>query len=493
MTDDSLNDLSAKEARRRIGTKEISPVELLEACIERIDQIDPAVNAICARDFDRARVAAVEAERMVLRGDDLPPLHGLPIGIKDLQNTAGLRTTYGSPQYKDHVPDEDDIMVARIKSAGGIVFCKTNTPEFGAGANTRNQVWGATGNPFNPLLNAGGSSGGSAVALACGMMPLATGSDMGGSLRIPAAYCGVSGFRPTPGLVPTQKRVQGWSPLSVDGPMGRSIEDICMLIAMQTADDARDPLSLALDPRDLNTPLQVDLGSLRVAWSTDLGFADIDEAYGKTFRSKIQKIKGLFKECIEDTPDLGDAEKTFSVLRALSFVAGHTETYLKDPNLLGPNVRANYEQGAAMSLADVAAAEIEQTNLYRRTEAFFDKFDLLIAPTTPISPFPWEQLYLEKMNGEKLKSYFSWLAPTFGITLTTCPAASIPLGLDEKGMPFGLQVIGPAKDDAFVLGAAHAIQQAVASIPELQRPRPDLDQLKSGPTPELKSIITATS
>ncbi|MFZ8898427.1 MAG: amidase, partial [Alphaproteobacteria bacterium] len=236
MTDDSLNDLSAKEARRRIGTKEISPVELLEACIERIDQIDPAVNAICARDFDRARVAAVEAERMVLRGDDLPPLHGLPIGIKDLQNTAGLRTTYGSPQYKDHVPDEDDIMVARIKSAGGIVFCKTNTPEFGAGANTRNQVWGATGNPFNPLLNAGGSSGGSAVALACGMMPLATGSDMGGSLRIPAAYCGVSGFRPTPGLVPTQKRVQGWSPLSVDGPMGRSIEDICMLIAMQTAD-----------------------------------------------------------------------------------------------------------------------------------------------------------------------------------------------------------------------------------------------------------------
>jgi Asp-tRNA(Asn)/Glu-tRNA(Gln) amidotransferase A subunit family amidase len=263
-----------------------------------------------------------------------------------------------------------------------------------------------------------------------------------------------------------------------------------MLIAMQTADDARDPLSIAIDLRDLCTPLQVDLGSLSFAWSTDLGFAPVDHNYATTFRNKVQQIKGLFRECIEDTPDLGDAEKTFSVLRALSFVAGHTEAYLKDPNLLGPNVRANYEQGATMSLADVAAAEVEQTKLYRRTETFFEDFDLLIAPTTPTSPFPWEKLYLEEMNGEKLKSYFSWLAPTFGITLTTCPAASIPLGVDEKGMPFGLQVIGPAKDDAFVLGAAHAIQQAAANIPGLQRPKPDLTKLKAGATPELKSIIT---
>jgi amidase len=491
MADASINDLSAKEARRRIGTKEISPVELLEACVERIEAVDPAVNAICERDFDRARVHAVEAERSALRGDDLAPLHGLPVGVKDLEDTADLRTTYGSLQFKDHVPDTDEIMVTRVKRAGGIIFAKTNTPEFGAGANTRNSVWGATGNPFNPMLNAGGSSGGSAVALACGMMPLATGSDMGGSLRIPAAYCGVSGFRPTPGLVPTAKRKLGWSPLSVSGPMARSIEDLCMLLAHQAADDSQDPLATAVDPRDFSAPLPVDPAGLNVAWTTDFGFCAIDKAYAKTTKAKIKAIKNMFRACSEATPDLGDAEETFATLRALSFVASHRETYERDPNLLGPNVLANYLQGASMSLADVAAAEVAHTELYRRTETFFEEFDLLIGPTVPISPFAWEQLYLEKINGKKLPNYFSWLAPTFGITLTTCPAASIPLGLDEKGMPFGLQVIGPAKDDGFVLGAAHAIQQAVANNPDLARPVPDIAKLASGPTPELKSIIEA--
>lgn len=489
MADASLTELSAKEARRRIGSKEISPVELLEACIERIEAVDPAVNAICARDFDRARVAAVEAERSVLRGDDLTPLHGLPVAVKDLEDTEGLLTTRGSPQFKDHVPEADGIMVARVKRAGGIVFCKTNTPEFGAGANTRNAVWGATGNPYDPMLNAGGSSGGSAAALACGMAPLATGTDMGGSLRIPAAYCGVSGFRPTPGLVPAMRSPLGWSPLDVSGPMARSIEDICMLLAHQAADDPRDPLATAVDPRDVATPMAVDLGGLSVAWTTDFGFAAIDAGYAETVRQKVQAIKSFFQEVSEATPDLGDAEGVFATQRALSFVAGHAETYARDPDELGPNVRADYEKGAALSLADVAIAHVEQTAIYRRAEAFFADFDLLIGPTTSISPFPWEQPYLAEMNGEALPTYFSWLAPTFGITLTTCPAASIPLGLDEKGMPFGLQVIGPAKDDGFVLGAAHAIQKAIAGKPELTTPGPDLAKLASGPTPALKSII----
>lgn len=491
MADTALCDLSAKEARRRIGAKEISPVELLESCIERIDAVDPAVNAICARDFDRARVAAVEAERTVLRGDDLSPLHGLPVGVKDLQDTAGLLTTHGSPQYRDNVPEEDDIMVARVKRAGGVVFCKTNTPEFGAGSNTRNSVWGATGNPFNPLLNAGGSSGGSAAALACGMMPLATGSDMGGSLRNPAAWCGVAGFRPTPGLVPTMKRLLGWLPLSVNGAMARDIEDLCMLLAHQAADDARDPLSTAVDPRDFGTPMPVDLAGLSVAWSTDFGFAEVDAAHGATFKSKVQAIKNAFAECVEATPDMGDAEKAFGVIRALSFVASHRETYNRDKSLLGPNVLANYEEGAAMSLADVAWAHAEQTQIYRRTEAFFADFDLLLAPVTSVSPFPWAQLYPEEINGKSLPTYYSWMGPCFGITLTTCPAASIPLGLDENGMPFGLQVIGPAKDDGFVLGAAHAIQQAFARDPNLSRPTPDMAKLMAGPTPELKSIVEA--
>jgi len=491
MADESLTELSAKEARRRIGTKEISPVELLEACVARIEAVDPAVNAICGRDFDRARVAAVEAERSVLRGEDLPPLHGLPVAVKDLEPTEGLLTTFGSPLHKDNVPDADEMMVTRVKRGGGIVFCKTNTPEFGAGANTRNPVWGATGNPFDPMLNAGGSSGGSAVALACGMTPLATGSDTGGSLRIPAAYCGVVGFRPTPGLVPIGKRKLGWSALSVSGPMGRSVEDVCMLLAQQVSDDPRDPLAGAVDPREFETPMPVDLGGLSVAWSSDFGCCAIDSAYEKTFKKKVQAIKGYFRECSEATPDLGDAEGVFSVLRALNFVANHRENYERDPSQLGPNVRVNYEMGAAMSLADVAGAHVEHTALYKRTEAFFGDFDLLIAPTTPISPFPWEQLYLEKINGEKLPTYYSWLAHTFAITLTTCPAVSIPMGLDEKGMPFGLQVIGPAKDDAFVLGAAYALEQAMARRPDLGRPEPDIAKLAANPTPALKSIVTA--
>lgn len=489
MSDPELNDLSAREARRMIGSKEISPVELLEACVARIEAVDPAVNAICARDFDWARVEAVEAERTVLRGDDLPPLHGLPVAVKDLEPTAGLLTTFGSPQFKDHVPEEDEIMVARVKRAGGVVFCKTNTPEFGAGANTRNSVWGATGNPFDPMLNAGGSSGGSAVALACGMTPLATGSDTGGSLRIPAAYCGVAGFRPTPGLVPSGRRKFGWTPLSVSGPMGRSIDDICLLLAQQVADDPRDPLATAVDARDFIRPPPIDLGGLNVAWTTDFGFAKIDAAYAETVRAKVGALKSYFREFSEATPDLSGADDTFGVLRACNFVASHRAAYEADPSLLGPNVRANYEQGLAMSLADVVRAQVAHTDLYRRTEAFFADVDLLIGPTVPISPFPWSEFYLKEVNGEPLPHYYSWLAPTYGITLTTCPTATIPLGLDEKGMPFGLQVIGPAKDDGFVLGAAHAIEQAVARNPDLARPVPDIAKLAAAPTPALKSIV----
>ena len=264
-----------------------------------------------------------------------------------------------------------------------------------------------------------------------------------------------------------------------------------MLLGHQAADDARDPLATAVDPRDFATPMPVDLAGLSVAWTTDFGFAPIDKAYAATFRAKVQAIKHFFQECIEATPDLGDAEATFGALRALSFVASHRATYERDPALLGPNVRANYEEGAAMSVADIAAASVEHTALYRRTEEFFGEFDLLIGPTVPISPFPWTEWHLEKINGKKLKSYFSWLAPTFGITLTTCPAASIPLGRDEKGMPFGLQVIGPAKDDGFVLGAAHAIEQAIKGMPDMARPVPDVAKLAGAPTPELKSIVEA--
>jgi amidase len=486
---DELCALSAVEARRRIGTKELSPVELLDACIARIEQVNPAVNAVTATDFERARAVARAAEATVLAGEPLPLLHGLPVGVKDLSDTAGLLTTYGSPMFRDHVPAQDEAMVRRVRAAGGVIFCKTNTPEFGAGANTRNPVWGATGNAFDPMRNAGGSSGGSAVALATEMMPLATGSDTGGSLRIPAAYAGVVGFRPSPGLVPTNTRQFGWSPISVPGPMARTVADVCLLLGAQADFDSDDPFSVPLDGTSFAVPEAVDLGSLRCAVSVDLGFAPVDAAYAATFEAKAGALSGLFRSCDRATPDFGEADRCFEVIRAVQFVGRYQEVYERDPSQLGPNVRANYEQGATMSLADFAWAHMEQTRIYRRVQRFFEEYDVLITPTVPITPFPWEQLYLDAMNGERLRTYFHWLALTYGITLTGHPAVSVPCGLDKQGMPFGLQIVGPHKGDRFTLGVAAALEQALARRPELARPRPDLARLGEE-TPALRSIVT---
>src|SRR5215212_1662379 len=486
---DVLCEFSAVEARRRIGTKELSPVELLEACIARIERVNPAVNAVTATDYVRAREAARTAESAVLAGDPLGPLHGLPVGVKDLSDTAGLLTTYGSPLFRDHVPERDDGMVARVRAAGAVIFCKTNTPEFGAGANTRNPVWGATGNAFAPLLNAGGSSGGSAVALATGMMPLATGSDTGGSLRIPAAYAGVVGFRPSPGAVPMNGRPFGWSPLSVQGPMARTVADACLLLSAQAAFDSDDPFSTPIDGRSFAAPEPLDLGTLRCAVSADLGFAPVDRSYAATFEEKVATLGGLFRSCDWVAPDFGEADRCFEVIRAIPYVGRHRETYERDPSLLGPNVRANYEQGASMSLADVAWAEMEQTRIYRRVQRFFDEFDVLLTPTVPVTPFPWQQLYLAELNGERLRTYFHWLALTYGITLTGHPACSLPVGVDAQGMPFGLQIVGPHKGDRFTLSVAHALERAVAHRPALARPMPDLTRLRTE-TPELRSIVT---
>src|SRR6516164_2824224 len=271
MSNRELVALSSVELRRRIGTKEISPVELLEACLRRIEEINPAVNAVTAMCVARAKQEAKSAETAVRRGEDLPLLHGLPTGIKDLHETKDLLTTYGSPLYRDFVPKSDNVMVGRVRAAGAVVVGKTNVPEFGAGSNSRNPVWGATGNPFNPQLNPGGSSGGSAVALATDMLPVCTGSDTGGSLRIPAAMCGVVGFRPSPGLVAVERRGMGWTPISVLGPMGRTVADTCLLFATQVGEHDSDPLSYPIDGEVFAEPWPVDLGTLKVAWSEDFG------------------------------------------------------------------------------------------------------------------------------------------------------------------------------------------------------------------------------
>ncbi len=480
---------SAVELRRRIGAKQISPVELVDACIERIESINPAVNAVTATCYDRARTEARAAESAVLRGEALGLLHGLPAGIKDLEETAGLLTTFGSPLYRDFVPERDGAMVARVRAAGAIVIGKTNVPEFGAGANTRNVVWGATGNPFDPSLNAGGSSGGSAAALACDMLPVCTGSDTGGSLRIPAAKCGVVGFRPSPGLVPVERRALGWTPISVVGPLGRTVADACLLMAAQAAMDDCDPLSYPIDAGAFAVPVPRDLGALRVAYTEDFGTSPVDKPIRGVFRDRIQAMRHLFRSCDEITFDFGEADRCFDVIRAANFVARYRDAYEKDPGSLGPNVRANYELGAGMSLADMAWAHAEQTRIFRRFQQTFRDYDLVLAPTTPVSPFPWTELYLSEMDGTKLRNYYHWLSLTYVITLVTNPAISLPCGVDHKGMPFGLQVIGRFRGDRALLGAAHAMEQAFAVIAALRRPVPDIGKLMR-PVPALKSIVT---
>ena len=480
---------SAVELRRRIGSKEISPVELLEACIERIARINPAVNAVTATCYDRARTEAKTAEQAVMRGDALGLLHGLPTGIKDLEETGGLLTTFGSQLYRDFVPERDSAMVARVRAAGAIVVGKTNVPEFGAGANSRNVVWGATGNPFDPMLNAGGSSGGSAVALACDMLPVCTGSDTGGSLRIPGAICGVVGFRPSPGLVPVERRGLGWTPISVVGPLGRTVADACLLLGAQAAMDDCDPLSYPVDARAFAVPETRDLGSLRVAYTEDFGICPVDQPIRKVFRDKIAAMRHFFRSCDEVAFDFAEADRCFDVIRAANYVAKYRDAYEKDPGTLGPNVRANYEMGAKMSLADMAWAHLEQTRIFRRFQQTFRDYDLVLAPTTPVSPFPWSQLYLAEMDGKPLNNYYHWLALTYVITLATNPALALPCGVDHKGMPFGLQVTGPFRGDRALLGAAHAMEQAFNAIPALRRPVPDLGKLAQ-PVPALKSIVT---
>jgi len=489
MSSPSLAALPATELRRLIGAKQLSPVELLEACIARIEALNPAVNAIAAKAYARARVEARAAEAAVMKGDALGRLHGLPIGIKDLQDTEGLLTTHGSPLYRNHVPTRDSAQVALVRAAGAIVVAKTNVPEFGAGANSRNPVWGATGNPFDPMLNAGGSSGGSAVALACDMLPLCTGSDTGGSLRIPAAICGVVGFRPSPGLVPMDGRQLGWTPISVLGPMGRSVADTRMLFAAQLGVDSRDPLSRPFDPEVAAARRAIDLGKLRVAWTTDFGQCPVSSEIRGVMRRRMQSMGHLFRAADEVTFDLGEADRCFDVIRAQNYVARYMDSYDRDRNQLGPNIRANYEIGRAMSLADAAWAHAEQTRIFRRFQDIYRDYDLVMAPTTPVSPFPWSQLYLAELEGQTLKNYYHWLALTYVVTLVTNPSISLPCGVDDHAMPFGLQVVASFGGDIALLDATEALEEAFAGIAGLGRPIPDAAAL-SRPRPELQSIVT---
>jgi amidase len=489
-------DLSAVVARRLIGQKKLAPSELMESCIARIEAVDHAVNAMVARDFDRARATAKAADAAVARGEELRPLHGLPIGIKDLQETEGLRTTFGSPIFRDHVPMADERIVAAVRSAGAIVLGKTNTPEFGAGANTRNAVYGATGNPFDPTLSAAGSSGGSAVALATGMVPICSGSDTGGSLRNPAAFSGIVGFRPTPGLVANERRGLGWNNLSVAGPMARTVPDLCLLLSTMVSDDPRDPLATTVHsrtvrrPEDFAVPARIDLSRMRVAITPGFGFAPTERHIAEVFAEKTGLFRHVFAHAEETTPDCTGADEAFEVLRAIGYLASHAEKVRTRPQDVGPNVRANVEEGQRYSAADVARAQTLQTTLYRRWQDFFRDKDVILTPSITISPRSWRELYPTEIDGKPTRTYFHWLALAYAVTLPGHPAVSLPVGLDRHGMPFGLQIVGPRGGDVLVLSVAAELEAMLAADTRTARPVPDLARLKAArPISEMSGFL----
>lgn len=470
-------DLYAIEARRLISAKALSPVELLKSCITRIEKTNPAVNAMVAMDVDAALEAARHAEQSVMHGEPLGELHGLPLGIKDLQATAGLRSTYGSLLFENHVPEEDEDTVANLRDEGAIILGKTNTPEFGAGANTKNRVYGATGNPFDPELTCGGSSGGSAVALSLGQVPLATGSDYGGSLRTPAAFCGVVGIRPSPGVVPGPDKAVLINPYSVNGPMGRTVEDAHLLLKAQIDLDKRDPFSSDDVMRIPEVLSGFDLAGLNVAYSEDLGCCPVDNDIRKIFQARVQTFSHIFATATEAAPELGSCHDVFEITRGINFATSHMERLEKHRDKLGPNVIDNTERGLKFTAKDVAWANGEQANLYRTYVDFFDDFDVLICPAATVSPFPHEQLSVTEINGEAMPTYMRWLSIAYALTVALPVVVCLPCGVDHRGLPFGIQIAGPNGSDSMIIEIAHALEKVLADNAETRRAVPDWTKL----------------
>jgi Asp-tRNA(Asn)/Glu-tRNA(Gln) amidotransferase A subunit family amidase len=475
-------DLTASQARQLIAQRQLSPVELIESCIRQIDRLDPVVNAMVGRADKRAREEAAAAEAAVMRGEPLGPLHGLPVAIKDIQATEGIATTFGSADYEHFVPIEDAPIVARIRQAGGIVIGKTNVPEMSIGANTVNRLFGATGNPFNVDLTCGGSSGGSAVALATNMAPLATGSDHGGSLRIPACYSGVVGYRATPGVVPNERRVTPQTNYSVQGPMARTVADTALLlsvIAERSAVTRQDPMAFPLDASTFRTLDPIQLGDLRIAVTPDLGGVLVSETIRRSFEDRVSRLEKLVGKCEWRPIDLRRAPDVDWHVRQDLFVSQYHRDAESWDEGFNPNVRATYATALNTPMAAIAEARRVQMELYQHFAAVFDDFDLVVCPGVSIPPFPWRELNPEAVDGQPVENYMAWLALTSSLTVVGHPVVALPCGLDENSTPFGIQVVGATYEDHQLLSAAHALEATFADDPTLARPCPDFEQLAS--------------
>ena len=459
-------ELSAVEMARLIRAKTISARDVMTAHLQRIEQVNPTVNAIVTLVADRAMERAAAADELLAHGVDVGPLHGLPIAHKDLQPTKGIRTTFGSPIFADFVPADDSLVVERLRDAGAIAVGKTNTPEFGAGSQTFNPVFGATLNPFDRTRTCGGSSGGAAVALATGMLPLADGSDMGGSLRNPASFCGVVGMRPSPGRVPAWPSPLGWSTLSVEGPMARSVADVALLLSAMAGPDERSPIALADPGSRFAPPLGRDFHGVRIAWWTSLGGVPVDRRVGVIVHAQRSTFESL--GCVVDDaePDFHDADEIFKTLRAYSFVTNLGPVVARHPGLVKDSILWEVERGSRLTAADIGAAEIKRTELYQRMRRFMNRYEFFVLPTVQALPFDVTQEYVAEIEGVKMETYIDWMKSCYFISITGHPAISVPAGFTTDGLPVGLQIVGRHRDDWGVLQIAHAFEQAsgVASL-----------------------------
>ncbi len=445
--------------------REVSAREVITAHIGRIEAVDPAINAIVTRTFESALAQAAAADQAAARGRPVGLLHGLPVAHKDLADTAGVRTTYGSPLFAEHVPERDALVVERMAHAGAISLGKTNTPEFGAGSHTVNPVFGATRNPYHLGRSAGGSSGGAAAALAARLICLADGSDLGGSLRNPASFCNVVGLRPSPGRVPDWPLDDVADQLGVSGPMARTVADAALLLAVLSGPDPRVPLALdqpppaLTDPADVPALLARDLSGLRIAWSPDLGLP-VEPGVLEALAPARQVLAGLAGRVIDATPDLSGADEAFRAFRALRFATFLSEPVREHPDLVGPNVTWNVQRGLELTVDDLSRATVLRAALAERISEFFADLDVLACPVSQVAPFKVTLDWVHEINGQPQQTYLDWMASAYLISVTGLPAISVPGGFTADGLPVGLQLIGRRRGDWDLLAVAHAFEAA---------------------------------
>lgn len=453
--------MRATELAANIRDKKLSAREVMEAHLAQIERVNPKVNAIITRIPNEDALALADAaDRKLAAGEQIGPLHGLPIAHKDLEETAGLRTTFGSPLFKDNIPERDTLLIERLKGAGALTIGKTNVPEFGAGSQSFNPVFGATLNPYDTSKTCGGSSGGAAVSLACGMVPIADGSDTGGSLRNPGNFNNIVGFRPSPGRVPTWPTARSYVPISVKGPMARTVQDVALMLTAMAGPDRRAPMSIEQPASMFAQPLERDFKGVKVAWSPTLGGLPVDPRVLEVLESNRQVFEDLGCQVVEATPDFTDAEESFLVLRAWNFALGHHEKLKTHRDQIKDTVIWNAEEGLKLSGLDVSLAEVKRTRLYQRFREFMEEYEFLLCPVNQVPPFDVNIPYPTEINGVQMENYISWMKSAYYITVTSSPAISVPCGFTTDGLPVGLQIAGRFHDDFAVLQMAHAFEGA---------------------------------